>query len=147
MIASAAANRRGLSQSAIVWSAGSSNMAGTIIAVKTANGTNPKALTSHGGGRLLMPLLRMIKRVEKKKLLGIDGKIYKNLNYLRKLRNKVHIHGVESRFDTDWNAFGDNEFQQSKNVLLAVLTSAQFKASNNGLLSFLEQLHPFKSQS
>ena len=80
----------------------------------------------------------MIKRVEKKKLLGIDGKIYKNLNYLRKLRNKVHIHGVESRFDTDWNAFGDNEFQQSKNVLLAVLTSEQFKASNNGLLSFLE---------
>ena len=42
-----------------------SNMAGTIIAVKTAIGTNPKASASHGGGRLLMLLLSMIKRVAK----------------------------------------------------------------------------------
>lgn len=86
-----------------------------------------------------MTLDPMIKRVEKKKLLGIDTKIYKTLNYLRKLRNKIHIHGVASRFDTDWNAFSENEFQQSKDVLLAVLGSEQFNARDNALLLFLEK--------
>ena len=84
-----------------------------------------------------MNLDQMIKRVEKKKLLGIDITIYKTLNYLRKLRNKIHIQGVASRFDTDWNTFSENEFQKSKNVLLALLTSEQFKAKGNALLLFL----------
>ena len=79
----------------------------------------------------------MLKRVEKKKLLGIDTDIYKTLNHLRKLRNKVHIQDVTTRLDTDWNTFSEKEFAQSKSVLLSVLTSDQFKTRNDSLLEFL----------
>lgn len=74
-----------------------------------------------------MSLQWMIRQVEKRKLLGMDRQVYKDLNYLRGLRNKVHIHVVQHDTDTDWNSFNNNEFKLMKKALHGVLTSALFE--------------------
>lgn len=74
-----------------------------------------------------MPLDSMIKKVESKALLGVDHQVYRDLNYLRKLRNRVHIHAVQHDSDTDWYSFNDKEVKLMKKVLLSVLTSDLFK--------------------
>ena len=86
-----------------------------------------------------MSLYWMLKRVERKKLLGVDGQVYRDLNYLRSLRNKVHIHVVQHDSDTDWNAFDNNEFKLMKKALYGVFTSELFKPDEKHLekLSFL----------
>ena len=73
-----------------------------------------------------MSLDAMIKRVESKKLLGIDLQVYKDLNYLRKLRNRVHIHAVQHDKDTDWWNFNNKEVKLMKGVLHSVLCSQLF---------------------
>jgi hypothetical protein len=75
-----------------------------------------------------MNLDSMIKKVEAKKLLGKDKEIYKQLSFLRRLRNKVHLHLVERRLDTDWNNFGVNEYLLMKRVLRSLLLGALFSA-------------------
>ena len=47
----------------------------------------------------------LIKKAESKKTLGAEHSIYAKLQYLRKLRNKVHLHVIDEPTDTDWNAF------------------------------------------
>ncbi|MGH7180655.1 MAG: hypothetical protein ACREJN_01615 [Nitrospiraceae bacterium] len=74
-----------------------------------------------------MPLSSMIKKVESKKLLGVDHQVYQNLNYLRKLRNKVHLHAGQHDRDTDWYSFNMREVKLMKKVLLSVLASNLFK--------------------
>jgi len=88
---------------------------------------------------LEMPLHWMLKRVEKKKLLGIKSQAYKDLNYLRNLRNKVHIHVVQHDTDTDWNAFNNNELKLTKKALHGVLNSELFspKETHIKMLEFL----------
>ena len=86
-----------------------------------------------------MPTLdQMIKRVERKRLLGIDLETYKLLNHLRKLRNKVHIYDVQDRFGTDWNTFSEKDLLNCKRVLFALLSSELFKNSDVSLLGFIQ---------
>ncbi|MGE0470922.1 MAG: hypothetical protein AB7L09_14960 [Nitrospira sp.] len=74
-----------------------------------------------------MSLDSMLKKVESKKLLGLDHQVYRKLNYLRKLRNRVHIHTVGFDHDTDWYSFSDKEVRLMKKVLHSVLSSELFK--------------------
>ena len=74
-----------------------------------------------------MTLDVMIKRAEKKKLLGKSHEIYKKLNYLRKLRNRVHIHAIDKDTDTDWWTINKNELDIIKGVLYSFFTSSLFK--------------------
>lgn len=87
-----------------------------------------------------MPLDAMIKRVEGKKLLGLDVQVYKDLGYLRKLRNRVHIHAVQHDRDTDWWSFNDREVKLMKGVLGSVLRSELFNptAEHEPLISYLK---------
>lgn len=65
---------------------------------------------------------QIIDKVETKKLLGeTDEKIYCDINALRKLRNKIHIHLTTSRHDTDYNSFNSEKLDFAKNTLLNVL--------------------------
>ena len=73
-----------------------------------------------------MSLDSMLKKVEKRKLLGSDNQLYSKLNYLRRLRNRVHLHLVEAEVKTDWHAFNNNELALIKEVLLSLLTSERF---------------------
>lgn len=91
-----------------------------------------------------MPLDAMIKRVESKKLLGLDPQVYKDLNYLRKLRNRVHIHAVQHDKDTDWWSFNHKEVKLMKSVLEGVLRSELFKPEkqHDELLAYLKVDEP-----
>lgn len=66
-----------------------------------------------------MTLDAMLKRVESKKLFGIQVQVYRDLNYLMKLRNRVHIHAIQHDKDTDWWSFSDKEVKLMKKVLIA----------------------------
>jgi hypothetical protein len=83
----------------------------------------PKSLT----------LDQMVKKVEKRKLIGLDQQSFADLSRLRKLRNKIHIHDVSSRQHTDWNSFGLKESNLIKSVLYALLTSSIFSPDENQL--------------
>ncbi|MFN0299931.1 MAG: hypothetical protein ACKVQU_06215 [Burkholderiales bacterium] len=91
-----------------------------------------------------MPLDAMIKRVESKKLLGLDIQVYKDLNYLRKLRNRVHIHAVQHDKDTDWWSFSEKEVKLMKKVLDSVLRTKLFspEPQHEPLLAFLAVPEP-----
>lgn len=68
----------------------------------------------------------MIKKVESKKLLGNGHEIYKKLQYLRKLRNRVHLHLIEEEYDTDWKKFNLDEINTMKLVLYSFMISSFF---------------------
>jgi hypothetical protein len=68
----------------------------------------------------------MLKKTESRKLLGNEVELYKQLNYLRKLRNKVHLHLVTSNLDTDWHAFDQADYGIIKKALLKLFISNLF---------------------
>ena len=86
----------------------------------------------------------MLKKVETKKLLGNDEPLYKKLNYLRKLRNRVHLQLLEKNLDTDWHNFNHKELQLMKHALYAVFSSALFSPTLDDLrpLGFLNVPEP-----
>lgn len=63
---------------------------------------------------------QMIKKVESKKLLGGDHQIYSDIDALKKLRNKIHIHLARSRHETDYNSFNSKKLDFAKSTLLNV---------------------------
>lgn len=73
-----------------------------------------------------MTLDSMLKKIESKKLLGPNIEIYKELNHLRKLRNKIHLYAIESTLDHDYNNFSDKEFDLIRKSLQVILFSTFF---------------------
>lgn len=73
-----------------------------------------------------MTLDVMIKKAEKKKLLGNNHEIYKKLNHLRKLRNRIHIHAIDEDYDTDWFKINSSDVIAIKVVLYSFMTSSLF---------------------
>lgn len=83
---------------------------------------------------------QMCKKVENKKLLGNDLEdLYKKISRVRKLRNKVHIQGIENSQDTDYWKFNQKEFNLMKEILYGILTSTLFSSSSlNSLFDYLK---------
>lgn len=73
-----------------------------------------------------MNLDSMLKKAEKNKIIGNDQSLYRQLNRLRKLRNKVHLHLVEEHLDTDWNNFTTKELNMIKQILQKLFYSKIF---------------------
>lgn len=89
-----------------------------------------------------MTLDSMLKKVEKKKLIGNEPQVYKDLNYLRRLRNKIHLYVIEKSLDTDWNNFGENELELIKKSLRAIINASVFSQKKNEkerIFDFLKQ--------
>ena len=86
-----------------------------------------------------MSLDVMRKKVEAKELLGVDRQVYRDLNHLRGLRNRVHIHAVDSDQDTDWYRIGKTEVNLMKDALHSILSSSVFQQSKE-LLSLFDYL-------
>lgn len=81
---------------------------------------------------------QMSKMVEKRKLLGEAEDLYKKISRVRKLRNKVHIHGARHMNETDYNSFSESEFRLTREVLYGVLTAPIFSTSKmHGLFNYL----------
>jgi hypothetical protein len=87
-----------------------------------------------------MTLDSMIKKVEKKNLLGGDHTVYEGLNHLRKLRNRVHIRSVQHDKDTDWWSFELKHVKLMKGVLYRIFNSTHFhpEQEHDYLLEFLK---------
>jgi hypothetical protein len=78
-----------------------------------------------------MTLDTMIKKSETKKILGDNEAIYRKLNYLRKLRNKVHLHALDEVQDTDWNSINKKEFNLIREILHIFLICSYFTPTND----------------
>lgn len=87
----------------------------------------------------------MIRIVSSKKILGEKSKIYEQLNYLKKLRNKVHLY-AEDFSDSDWNSFKLSDINLLKKILLTFLVSSFFNASSEDkkIFNFLKQFITLK---
>ena len=79
----------------------------------------------------VMNLDYLLKKTESKKIFGENSEMYKQLNYLRKLRNKIHLFIVEEKLDHDFNNFTENEMEIMKNALRVILFSDNFTANKN----------------
>jgi hypothetical protein len=77
---------------------------------------------------------QLAKKVESKRLLGDAKQLYTDISLIRKLRNRVHLHVMESTFDTDYNNFDKAKFKLMRRVLYDLLTSTIFSNSKHGAL-------------
>lgn len=75
-----------------------------------------------------MNLNFMLEKTESSKLLGNDREVYKKLNHLRKLRNKIHLYLIGKNLDHDFNNFNLKEYELMKTSLNIVLFSDLFIA-------------------
>lgn len=81
----------------------------------------------------------MCKRVESKKVIRLDNAFYSKLPYLRGLRNRVHIYGIENTADTDYIKFNRKDYELMKSILKAIMTSHLFADQDEQLdLRFLD---------
>ncbi|GAH57032.1 unnamed protein product, partial [marine sediment metagenome] len=72
----------------------------------------------------------MLDIAEKKKILGGNTNLYPRLNYLRKLRNKVHLYLIDNNLDHDLNKFNLNDMSAMAQVIHSTFTSGIFKPSD-----------------
>ncbi|OYQ62312.1 hypothetical protein B9G53_22850 [Pseudanabaena sp. SR411] len=81
----------------------------------------------------------MCKRVESKKLVVLgNDEFFKNLPYLRQLRNRVHVHIVKDDTDTDYKKINKKDYILARKVLFSLMTSELFPQVNEELFYYLE---------
>lgn len=81
----------------------------------------------------------MCKRVESKKLVALgNDEFFKNLSYLRQLRNRVHVHIVEDDTDTDYLKINRKQYNLARKVLFTLLTSELFPNAREDLFDYLK---------
>jgi hypothetical protein len=78
----------------------------------------------------------MLKKAEKRRVLGQDHSVYSKLNRLRNLRNRVHLQEIGAPTDTDWNAFKEPDYRLMMQVVHAVFTGTRFSPSTDELAYF-----------
>ena len=80
----------------------------------------------------------MCKRVEDKKLVHLSNDLfYKKLPYLRRLRNRVHIHILKDDSDTDYISITTTDYNLARKTLYLLLTSSLFPVTNANHFSHL----------
>lgn len=80
----------------------------------------------------------MFKRVESNKLVALgNDEFFKNLPYLRQLRNRVHVHIVEDDTDTDYLKINQKQYDLARKVLFTLLTSKLFPEVREDLFDYL----------
>lgn len=53
------------------------------------------------------------------------------LQYLRKLRNRVHLNLIDEEYDRDWKKFNNTEIETMKFVLYSFIVSSLFAPTND----------------
>jgi hypothetical protein len=64
----------------------------------------------------------MINKVQSKKLLSLDMAAFPCLRSLKKIRNKVHLHIIQSKQDADYNSICKYDFYMTRYILYLILT-------------------------
>lgn len=83
-----------------------------------------------------LPFEKMIRKAEKKKILGSKPNLYPRLNYLRNLRNKIHLHLIEHPRDTDWNRFSRDDLCAMAEAIHSIFTSGIFRPKDEEKVYF-----------
>lgn len=73
----------------------------------------------------------MIKCARSHKLFGSSKVMYKKLESMRKLRNRIHLQVTDDRPETDWTAFDTTNINDVYSVLYSVLVSSLFTPSSD----------------
>lgn len=83
---------------------------------------------------------QMIKKIESKKILKQENQFFKDLNHLRKLRNKIHLQETNNIGTTDYKTFWRPDYTLSKKNLRLLLLDDIFKTDewNIELFEFLK---------
>lgn len=82
---------------------------------------------------------KMCQRVESKKLVALrNDEFFKNLPYLRQIRNRVHVHIVKDDTDTDYLKIQQKEYNLARKVLFTLLTSELFPNVREDLFDYLK---------
>lgn len=83
-------------------------------------------------------LEKLIKIIEGKRILEIDGQFFRDLNHLRNLRNKIHLQEIDNG-KTDYSSFWLHEYNLSKQCLRMFLTNKIFGGQyfNDSYFDFL----------
>jgi hypothetical protein len=68
----------------------------------------------------------MIKCASSKKLFGTSKVMYKKLEDIRKLRNRIHLQQNDELASTDWISFGSSNINDIYIVIYSILTSSLF---------------------
>lgn len=72
----------------------------------------------------------LIRKIEKKKILDQETQFFKDVNHLRRLRNKIHLQDT-SIGSTDYHSFWTEEYQLVMKILKLILNDPIFKNSPN----------------
>ena len=78
----------------------------------------------------------VLNRLRSKAFLRTDKPLYDDLQWFRKLRNKVHLHEFKDDFTTDYATFSDGEFNQMRKILYKLVTKRKLGLSTEILDSF-----------
>ena len=79
---------------------------------------------------------QMIKKIETKKVLKQENQFFKDLNHLRKLRNRIHLQETKTIGKTDYYSFWIPEYNLSKKNLLLLLLDEIFIADKGNIELF-----------
>lgn len=74
-------------------------------------------------GKKQEKLVRILKALESRALLGADPEIYEDLHRFRKLRNKVHIYESRDEIGTDYASFGIEEYLEIRQIVFDLFRS------------------------
>lgn len=70
---------------------------------------------------------QMYKKIQTKKLLGHETQFYRDLNHLKKIRNRIHIYLKNNENEgTDWEKVTQKDYLLMKKILHDFLTSPLF---------------------
>jgi hypothetical protein len=79
---------------------------------------------------------KMLDKAESNRLFGNDRSLYGRLNFLRILRNKVHLYLIDSNTDHDFNRFGESDLKAMANAIYSIFTSGIFRPSDEEKIYF-----------
>ncbi|WP_338438738.1 hypothetical protein [Synechococcus elongatus] len=81
----------------------------------------------------------MCKSIQTGKIIKFENDdFFKNLNYLRKIRNRIHVHIIKNSSDTDYLKINYSDYNLAKGVLSSLMTSELFSNPRHDLFEYLK---------
>ena len=85
----------------------------------------------------MMKFAYLIRKVKDKKLVDLPGSAVADMMALRELRNKVHLHVMRYKNDTDYMGINDADYFLARYFLYAILTDASFEPRKPSPFAFI----------
>lgn len=80
----------------------------------------------------ILKLEQMITKVERKKqCINVPGQFFKDMNHLKRLRNKIHLQAIDSELKTDLDAFWEKEGKLACKNLSIILAADIFSVPHS----------------